>query len=410
MADKRVVVNGPVNTVRMEGNVAGKKKVFYSMFDYHVNKKKCADIHAVDVDTFLLEEFEKLSKIRPDMKFDLMVEIGLIRPYYHDLYEDSYIRRIGRLFWKTFEIDKENNKVIDSKEIPNVRLHHTDVRDIMASVYMKYDIDVPMFPIHIPFLEETYRKIYALRRERVDTYYSLYHTKAAFNPLVEKSIYSLDPQKYDSEHFDQMKKVDVDKQIRKMIYKLRHKYENESVKKKINLIIDTDLKAMLEGFINDLDNILIELSADIDHAKRLKDPDHLILLQRADGSYDYGYDTLEITQMSIRTGKYLEKIGDEITIGLMFMDLYKLRRFLDKDYITNAISYAGGHHSSNYVRLLVKYFDFKITNYSYMAVSIMDEAHQIIKESRNEEELFCLLFPRIFSQCSDLSSFPELFM
>jgi hypothetical protein len=42
------------------------------------------------------------------------------------------------------------------------------------------------------------------------------------------------------------------------------------------------------------------------------------------------------------------------------MDLYFLKRVLDKDYIKKSIMYCGDYHFTHYVSFLVKYFNFEI--------------------------------------------------
>ena len=44
-----------------------------------------------------------------------------------------------------------------------------------------------------------------------------------------------------------------------------------------------------------------------------------------------------------------------------FTNAYFLRRFLDKDYIRNVITYCGRYHGLNYIYFLIKYFNFEIT-------------------------------------------------
>ena len=46
----------------------------------------------------------------------------------------------------------------------------------------------------------------------------------------------------------------------------------------------------------------------------------------------------------------------------LLIDLYIINRFITKDYITNAVIYSGALHSSQYLLLLVKYFNFKVTH------------------------------------------------
>jgi hypothetical protein len=59
-----------------------------------------------------------------------------------------------------------------------------------------------------------------------------------------------------------------------------------------------------------------------------------------------------------------------------------MKKFLDKDYITNMISYTGARHSSNYVYILIKNFNFKITNYSYLNDGNIKNIEKMIKNDK----------------------------
>ena len=94
-----------------------------------------------------------------------------------------------------------------------------------------------------------------------------------------------------------------------------------------------------------------------------------------------------------------------------FIDMYFLRRFLDKDYVQNGIVYAGIAHSMSYIYMLIKYYDFKITNVSYLKEGeTIESATKKIKDQTvsnpNIDELF---YPPSLYQCSNLSDFPKNF-
>ena len=90
------------------------------------------------------------------------------------------------------------------------------------------------------------------------------------------------------------------------------------------------------------------------------------------------------------------------------MDAYFLRRFLDKDSITNAVAYTGIYHSINYIFFLVKYSNFKITHCSYINGDI-STISQKIKNSKNSIDIHNIFYPSKFIQCTNLSEFPDLF-
>ncbi len=54
------------------------------------------------------------------------------------------------------------------------------------------------------------------------------------------------------------------------------------------------------------------------------------------------------------------------------MDLYFLRRFLDKSYVTNGIIYTGAYHTMDIIYILINKFDFKLTHSSVNKLSITD--------------------------------------
>ena len=88
-----------------------------------------------------------------------------------------------------------------------------------------------------------------------------------------------------------------------------------------------------------------------------------------------------------------------------------MRRFLDKKYITNGITYTGSLHSLNYIFNLVKYFDFKITHASYHNDKSIDEINKFIKTSTIDDSAILnkYLYPMEFSQCIDMNIFPPDF-
>jgi hypothetical protein len=94
-------------------------------------------------------------------------------------------------------------------------------------------------------------------------------------------------------------------------------------------------------------------------------------------------------------------------IHIWIMDIYFLRRFLDKDYITNAITYAGKAHSISYLYILVKYFDFQITHISHSAVANVKKLTKKIKKiTLDDVPKISQLITDQEIQCSDMTDFP----
>lgn len=91
------------------------------------------------------------------------------------------------------------------------------------------------------------------------------------------------------------------------------------------------------------------------------------------------------------------------------MDLYTLRKFLDKNYITNVIAYTGISHSCNYIDILVKNFGFKLTHSTNIIGSDIEEMNEFIKQNDliNDDDL--KIFPDEQLQCIDMGDFPKNF-
>jgi hypothetical protein len=418
MRKSHIYVNGPVNTVRLEGSVGSNNKVTYLFMDFHAPaymQEKCSDIRATDISTFLVEEFDKLNKSDPNMMFDFMFERGPTRPHHIKNKKEIYLTEIADLFTKAFKLDVETNKALKSDLVPNVRFHYVDVRDfLLRTIFTTHFRQISPL-LNTIYHHETYNprqlgelfsNIQAVQSEVATLYVSLYQTHNLFNPKIEKSLYSANISKvYDISEKDNYKLV------QQLIYKLLTKYNNKSVQKLITEIINTELYEMFMDFFNYINSVLSFITEEIDFFEKLGDHSPTeILFQQLDGTYTYGPDLTTHWKNLLRFHDINSKLSTKlIDIGLYLMDLYNLRRILDKSYVTHALAYTGARHSTNYVRLLIKYFGFKLTNYSYLKNDNIKEAEKMIKASKTVGELDILFYPFVFTQCSDLGSFPKLF-
>ena len=187
--------------------------------------------------------------------------------------------------------------------------------------------------------------------------------------------------------------------------KIINKYKHDNVMKQINYIIDTHIMK----YINSITDLLVDIDKILYNA--------ITIFKKSQGKTSID----EIGELVLGIGSYRKRkiiydINSNISIfftqnqDLMvnMMDLYFLRRFLDKDYVTNAIGYTGALHSTNYIFYLVKYFDFKITHWSYLREDIK-KVYNIIKKSDNVHQIEMLFYTDYPYQCTDLSSFPSDF-
>ena len=190
------------------------------------------------------------------------------------------------------------------------------------------------------------------------------------------------------------------------------RYNHPIVDKTLRKIISNEMHTMFKDFFKDVDEILKE----IDIMIKLLEPYRNVvisdtLIKQSNGIYNYGKPSNFLITNIAKLYNISEMLTDHLLGGasLYMMDIYLLKRLLDKDYITNAVIYTGAHHSINYIRILVKYFNFKITHYSYLKDDDINAAEKYIKKSENEEELNVLFFPPKFLQCSVLRDWPKNF-
>ena len=81
---------------------------------------------------------------------------------------------------------------------------------------------------------------------------------------------------------------------------------------------------------------------------------------------------------------------------------------MDKKYVTNAVVYVGGYHSSSIIYYLVKFFGYNITEvYSHQNIPITEINKKIKNNSFDKNNLLKIFENR--QQCSDMNKFPKLF-
>ena len=137
--DKKVVqVSGPVNVVRLEGNIHGVRKVIYLFMDVHVPvyiQTECTNIFSKDINKYFAESFYELNNA--SKKYDFFMEVrpndviypanpGPMKKRKH-----NYIDQMVKLFATILKYDKEENKISISDYFKNVRIHYLDVRNYL---------------------------------------------------------------------------------------------------------------------------------------------------------------------------------------------------------------------------------------------------------------------------------------
>lgn len=394
-------ISGPVNVTRMTGNINGINKTIYIFMDEHVSEKKqtkCANNYSPEIQNFFNDSFSKLNK--SDIIYDFFVEF---QPAYYLTSDNKqwfnrniYLDKVLRFFKKNLQYDPQSNIVDVSKKFKNVRFHYIDIRDwleyyIFESIdliykYLKSSSDsnnfnniISMFSIiinQLTFLKKTFQKPKNVKNQNIII---------EELPDFENSL-------------NRKNQIKIIKKIRYLIGKFLLRYKHDNIKKIINQYIKK--------------HILPEFDVLIEKFKFL-----------AEKTTDSKKNNISNNYFLKYINERIKIINNSIVIPLFaqIMDIYFLRRFLDKDYITNAIVYVGSAHGVNYINILANLFGFKITHTSSSTVNDIEQINKMIKKYHPlksnlhsytiTEKLLDIFFDKTENiQCSDLSTFPKSFL
>lgn len=391
-------INGPINVVRLEGKINNIKKVLYVFFDFHVHEKKCADLISLNIDQYLIREMNKLQKQNTKINYDYFLEEkvsnAIFQPDQYTYYQPSYIHELTQTFHKY-------RKHIKNTDLSNkIRLHYMDMR--MLTVYDAFD--------YIPNLVKLlHNGNYTKAFDEID-----YHIQR-IQKLIDILNNPIKPEKSENINLIDMENENIhenfDKYIKffnSIIYKLKNKYTSSTNQKIINKYISIIIK----NFENIVEN-QIKMLITIENMYKLNSKK----INKLDcDELDCGYKQRIFTSFELTSLMeiiYSMKSYYDLT-NVLLTDLYFLRRFIDKDYITNSVIYTGASHSVHYIYFLIKYYNFNITN-AYYSKYPLDKLSDKIKHmdlsiKGTFKELQQIFFPEDFAQCVSLDGFPDLFL
>jgi hypothetical protein len=409
---KSRMVSGPVNIIRLEGNVHGIAKVLYLFMDYHVpvaNQTQCENLFSQDVQKYFTQNFYKAGEGTKIYDFFLEIYPSELadennpQGIQNKEYKEIYIEEVVKMFRKIFNYDSKKNKVQVNKLFKNVRLHYLDVRD-----YYKHNVHHRVSEmvniahrfrasdnIDLRGLDRIVQLMQLMRDHLayiVDILSGKYKSKSSTPKIIKKN---------------NRKNLDIEA-IEYLTNKMKTSYNHADIK-----------KAMLKLIDNTINNFTLSISEIDDAMKRFlsygnmisNSGNRLIRDENTSYIYTYGLSSYTIRDMIVDILNSVESLVDErfVEFFARFTDIYFLRRFLDKDYITNAITYSGALHSNTYIHFLVTMLDFKVTHASYSKISNMTKLTDEIKR-RSPMEIQELILPHAFQQCSDMNNFPKEFL
>lgn len=414
-------INGPINVIRLEGEIFGISKVIYLFFDVHVNldrQTKCTSLVNTNIYTYFAEEFLKERKTYLDVFFEIGESYLFenIRDT-HYAYKDKYIHEVMKLFFKMIDYDKTKKKVIGTKFGENIRFHWIDIRD-----YFKSKVNVTLSEISAS-IEKTQinnritRHDLDILKEKYDQLKtSIDNIKTYFPNNVKRKLSRNKTREENPLHSIKLAKRDVGKHIEKIMTKINSKYHHAEVFEKLSDIYNIIIK-IFDNIINDIDFITDYIQDYNDLLATYISTNGLYKLNKLHSDklfikdwYGYDPNVYEMNEKISKIKEYHLKLHENILISFsMLVDMYFLRRFLDKDYITNGIVYAGGAHVTQYIYTLVKHFDMKITHVSYSKYDIETVTKKIKEMDIIDPTIEEMFYPPYLQQCVDMGSFPKNF-
>lgn len=379
-------INGPINCVRLQND----SKVLYLYMDYHEDiqlQTVCKSVWATDFKVYLRDTFKDIAG--KGKKYDFMLEVDPVwaqdTPHY---FRGRYADEIDKFVKNVFNIDLENKVVYKSDIFPDVNLHLVDIR----SFILMDALDVCM--------------------EVVNNVNRMWLDMNTSTELVEDSLEKLDyinnvcTVLYSNLYTDNVNSdSDMLNNIRMFIVnKITDCYKKNNVKDAVHDILNNSIKKSF----HELFEIFSILQKGLEKIKIVSEQPQDKLYNHKISEVTYGTPSY-VTRNNIEfIVKHIDKFYNCLLskISSKLMDLYVIRMVMEKDSMTNCLMYTGIEHSVNMVYIFVKYFNFKITHYSYLSKPV-EEVESILKNSKEYGGFSEIFFPRTLNQCSDLSSFPD---
>jgi len=394
MIKKDKFLNGPVNVVRLEGTVKNTKKIIYILFDVHNENYECDNINSIDINKYIYKIINKQQiashNNNNNIIYDLFLETSA-KPelnYHHK--GNDYLANMRRLFTKLHNLNK-------IEPIKNLRLHFFDIRDVLFGNL--WDIDNA---------ENTIKEILFQGRMEYDQLENITNLLNGILATIEKCVdllnnnvtYMSSNEKINKEIDNDFDKETIDIFINNLIYKIKNKYNDEKIKNKMNNIIKNMLIVNFNKSHSDIKKLINNIPKIFAASLNITKLDSLRKFE------------FEFMDLLYENYKLSAHIANEVmSTFASFIDIYFLRRFLDKEYINHAIHYSGGFHSTNTILLLIKDFNFKITNIANNPLNVeIKDLHEIIKKSNRAEDIDIYFVDNNMTQCSNIKGFPKNFM
>jgi len=362
--DKDVLVSGPTTCIRLE-NKNLNKRLYIFIDAFFPLIFECKDPHSKTITQYLSKNFQNV-----DDRIDFFLPISpqVKNKDYISHYEMEYHRKVEDLFMKIFT----------SKDT-NIRTHYYGITSYVDYLLNNsYSISDEIKKLGNNHSITNYNKIMIFLDELLNdiNYFRL-------------TIFGDNKTKFS----------EAELKIIKYIKKIKKFTKNNF----------DDVYDSINNFFETIINIIKKIKSNLtDLSKRYNETSPMILVKN-------GYtDITEIDKELYNDTISLSNILYSKTKDLIntIDNLYFIRRFIEKSYINNAVVYAFERSSIYILFLLIKKFDFIITNITENTENIKKIQNTFKKTSYNNykyENLSKLILPNEYTQCINMKDFPKYF-
>lgn len=392
-------ISGARNIIRLEGTIDGVKKIVRLLIcdpNYIYRQGQCRNIFSENIDDYLVKTFGETNKEKK--KYDIFADVDampLTNPPADLNRTTDYAGKIRQLFTNLFKFDVEKNKVLRNGMFKNIRFHYTPnifdfnfpdtitIANKVRNVYQDYN-----------FIKNNLRQI-------IDELNLIKDRLTSIKNIVESS----DDSKFKVTDSSLDTNIDMTEKMKHLNYKIQTKYVHTKVKK----VMKTLVKDIINTINLTLDNISQAVAKFILHCAFYDKVAGKLTYYPDVEKYSYDISYMYDNDAKLNIYKKVISITSDCNKLLAgFENIYLLRRILDKDYITNSIIIHNGPKCSYFIRVMIKYFNFKITHSANSSIQNMPELNSRVHDGTLNDAIV-LMYPKKNIECSNVANFPKNF-
>ena len=386
-------ITGAINLIRLIGD----GKVLYVFFDYPVKAYKCKNKYTLTIDQFFTREFDKMKRSNNKIIYDFYLERTLSNVQTSERVDKSYLEDLSNKMASYMKFDKKGMEISHIGE--NLRIHLIDVRDNIIQ-FLKSRMDSILHFISVDNFQAAIQE-FPVVLNCISALKTILAQKTELRNKPSKFIDMLQKARTDQG----ISEVEANEYLIKIINKLYGDYKSDIVKKPIlgqmkKLIVEMENVSLnVKDIFDKIYNLNKSINSDSYKKKSL------------DGRIMYGIPCATYQTEKAAFYHELENwIYNVSVVGNRIMNLYFIRRFLDKSYATNGIFYGNAWSACDIVHQLVKNYGFKVTHFSHSTILDISELNNSINKTDDVNLVCDIFYPFNLAQCVHLENFPANFM